>query len=96
MHTGILRQRTIPPRLNSINIKSLLRQLSRILAKHGSSTSLEYRKPHDSPEHPGELKYLPKFKFLVLLCQGFFGANVLPALEVFVAVAVEEVKDEGG
>lgn len=91
--TSILRQLTIPPPLNSIHIKPLLRQLGRILTEHGPSTSLKYQKRHNRPEHPGKLEYLLELELLVFLRQGLFGGYVLSALEVSVAVAVEELEN---
>lgn len=66
-HTCILRQGTVPSSLDRVDIKSLLRQLRRILGESYSRARLEQREGQHSPEHPRQLEDLLELEFLVSL-----------------------------
>lgn len=89
----ILRQRTIPSRLDRVHIKPLLSQLSRILTEDGRCAGLEQRKGQDSPEHPWQLEDLPEFELFVLLRQLLVSGCITSPVIMLVAIPTEEPED---
>ena len=86
----ILRQRTVPSRLDGIDIESLLCQFCGILGKDRGCARLEYRECHDGPEHPRKFQHLFELELLVLLGQLLLGCCIATSLVVAIAVLVEE------
>lgn len=93
---SILRQGTVPSRLNRVDIKSLLRQFRRILTKRRSRARLEQRERQHGPEHPRQLEYFLEFELLVPLGQLLVGRCITTSIIMPAAIPAEEPERGSG